>query len=83
MGKNDIIRAIDSVQAYIDEQFEAHGKFVITEWVIATDKKYEISRIEQSDDGIICVVVDFILCNGLKTWKLGRYFRVMADGTVR
>lgn len=83
MSKDDIIKAIDSVKRHIDEQFETYGKFVITEWVIATDKEYEISRIEQSNDGVICVVVDFILHNGLRTWKQGRCFHVMENGKVR
>ena len=83
MNKDQIINAIDLVQKYIDKQFESNGQFAITEWVIATDKNYEINRVEKNDNGTICVVIDFVLDNGCKTWKQGRCFHVSEDETVR
>lgn len=83
MNKDQIINAIDLVQKYIDKKFESNGQFAITEWVISTDKTYEINRVEQGDNGTIYVVIDFVLDNGFRTWKQGRYFRVSEDGTVQ
>jgi len=83
MNKEQIINAINLTQKYIDNQFETHGQFAITDWVITTDKNYEISRIEKEENETIDILIDFIFYNGITTYTQGRWFHVSEDGTVR
>ena len=70
MTKEQIINVIELVQKHIDKQYEINAK-------------YEIIRIEQSENGKVWVYVNFVCDNGLDTCKRSRCFQILDNGEVR